>query len=310
MAETKNIKFKHFLWIDINKPKHHDIEELSETYRFHPLDSQEALKKSHRSKIETRGSYTFIGLHFPVYDRIKQEIYEGEIKVFISKKFLITVHHGELDSFDEFIHLFEISKPLRDKFSDGSPERLLYEILNRIYLSRFPMIDHLIIDCDSIEHAIFARREERMISKILSLRRNITDFRKIMQVHKNVIRRMVHELKENHLFVMKKTDAYFESLIDYTKEMWDTLENLKERIEALQQTNESQISLKMSGIMKMLTIISVMTFPLTLIAAIFGMNMVHGMPFVNNANGFWIVILIMLGIITFMLSIFKWKKWF
>ena len=84
-----------------------------------------------------------------------------------------------------------------------------------------------------------------------------------MQVHKNVLQKLIKTLKENPLYVMKKTDIYFESLIDHTKEIWDTLDNLKERIEALQETNESQISLKLSHIMKTLTIISVITFPIT-----------------------------------------------
>jgi magnesium transporter len=98
-------------------------------------------------------------------------------------------------------------------------------------------------------------------------------------------------------------------LLDQAKEIWDTLENLKETIEALQQTNESQISFQLSDIMKTLTIISVITFPLTLIATVFGMNTVISMPLTRSPFGFWYVLGIMFVLMLTMLLIFKKKGW-
>jgi len=76
----------------------------------------------------------------------------------------------------------------------------------------------------------------------------------------------------------------------------------------LHQTNESLISFKLNDIMRILTIISVITFPITLIATVFGMNTVHAMPFLNHKFGFWIVVVIKLVIATTMLTIFKRKR--
>lgn len=129
-----------------------------------------------------------------------------------------------------------------------------------------------------------------------------------MQPHKNVLKRLIISLKENPDFAIQKNDIYLDNLIDYTKETWDALENYKERIEALQETNESLISFKLNDIMKILTIISVITFPITLIAAIFGMN-TPGIPFTQYRYGFWIVLGIMLSIAACMLGHFKRKDW-
>jgi Mg2+ and Co2+ transporter CorA len=171
------------------------------------------------------------------------------------------------------------------------------------------MIDHLIADCDNIQQAIFSGQERKMVSEILIIRRNITDFRKIMQIHKNVVKKSINHFTANPSFMMKKTDVYFESLLDNAKEIWDMLENLKERIEALQQTNESQISFTLSDTMRILTIISVFTFPLTLLATIFAMRVEGGMPFVGSVNGFWYIIGIMGCIWLIMIAIFKNRRW-
>nr|MCU0680526.1 hypothetical protein [Planctomycetota bacterium] len=69
------------------------------------------------------------------------------------------------------------------------------------------------------------------------------------------------------------------------------------------------INYNMNNIMKTLTIFSVIVFPLTLLAAVFGMNVVGGMPFINNEYGFWIIIGIMIMGSLFMLLFFERKKW-
>lgn len=310
MEKIKKIPFQNFFWISLFNPKLHELEQFTRSIHLHPLDLQDCLERSQRTKIELRENYSLLVIHFPLYNRKTMEIQSGEIVFLITDNLLITIHHREFPQMKDLLFHFEKNASLRESFSDKSPERLLYEILNTFYLSIFPMIDHLIIDCDDIEQNIFSNQEKQLISYILSIRRNITDCRKIMQVHKNVLKKLIAELKNNPRYMMKKTDIYFESLVDYTKEIWDTLENLKERIEALQQTNETQISFKLSNIMKILTIISVITFPITLIAAIFGMNTVQSMPFINHPYGFWMVIALMVGIIVFMLVVFKKKGWF
>ncbi|MFA5084508.1 MAG: magnesium transporter CorA family protein [Candidatus Paceibacterota bacterium] len=309
MVTTQKVEFPNFIWINITNPTENEIRKLGEEYKFHPLDLHDCLTLSHRSKIDIYQRYAFLVFLFPIYQEQNREIISSEFNIFIGKDYLITVNRGDLKVFNDFFDLFRLSSDLRQKYQDKSPEKLLYEILNKIFLYCFPMVDHLSDDCDNIEKAIFSGREKHMVSEILVIRRNITDFRKIMQVHKNVLKKSVLNFKENPTYVMKKTDLYFESLIDYAKEIWDSLENLKERIEALQQTNESQISFKLSDIMKTLTIISVITFPITLLATIFGMNTTNSMPFANHPLGFWYVIVLMIVIITLMLSIFKKKGW-
>ena len=309
MSSIKKIDFKNFSWINISKPAKEDIEKLGVDYGFHPLDLADCIAPSYRSKIDIYKNYTFIVLLFPVYNYQTQEITATELDVFISNKYLITIHRDELKIFNDFFNLCQITPSQKQKYTDKSPERLFYEILNRLYIYLFPMVDHLVKDCDLIEKAIFSGSEQKMIYEILIIRRNITDVRKMAQVYKNILKKAITEFKDNSLYVMNKTDIYFESLIDATKEIWDMLENLKERIEALQQTNESQISFKLSNTMKILTVISVITLPITLLATIFGMSLISSMPLYTNPFGFWYVLTGMAAVLSVMLIVFRKKGW-
>ena len=97
--------------------------------------------------------------------------------------------------------------------------------------------------------------------------------------------------------------------MENSKRFWENLEIQKEMVEILNNTNESLLNNRLNDIMKTLTIFSVIVFPLTLLAAIFGMNTMEGMPFINNPNGFWIIMAMMMFGCLGMLIIFAKKRW-
>ena len=66
------------------------------------------------------------------------------------------------------------------------------------------------------------------------------------------------------------------------------LENYKEVVEALAETNESVISHRVNDILRVLTSISVIVLPLTLIASIWGMNV--GVPGEGNDTDFYVIV--------------------
>jgi magnesium transporter len=170
------------------------------------------------------------------------------------------------------------------------------------------MLDHISVDIQRAEQNIFRGKEKDMVEQILASRRNIVNFRKVMQAHKNILKKLQHANHEIQLFEPSKADVYFGSIIDKAKDIWDTLESFKETIEALQDTNESLISFKLNQIMKTFTIISVVIFALTLVATLFGMN-VNGTPFVDQPIGFWIVIFVEVIVAGLFIFFFRRKKW-
>ena len=73
-------------------------------------------------------------------------------------------------------------------------------------------------------------------------------------------------------YLQEELEIYFDDISDAAERIWDTLENYKEVIEALESTNESVLSHRLNDSFRILTAASVVLLPLTLIASIFGMN--------------------------------------
>lgn len=309
MPHTTTVKFRHFTWVNVHAPHRATLESLAQAHHFHPLDIQECLSPSHRTKLDIYPGYSFFVILFPYYHRPTRQIRAGEIDGFISRQFLITVDHGKVKGLGDVLQQFSANPQNVQQYTDESPERLLYDLLQQLYADTLPMLDHLIIDCDRLEETIFGKPAPYLNSDLLLVRRNITDFRQITQTHKNFLKKLTAMLKMSPLYVMKSTDVYFENLVDHTKENWDMLEALKERIEALQESHEAQLTLRLQHVMKTLTIISVLTFPLTLIAALFAIKPDGGMPFADHPAGFWIIATILAVVGAGMLAFFKRKRW-
>ena len=169
------------------------------------------------------------------------------------------------------------------------------------------MLTHISEDISKIEEKIFSRKEREVVSDVLIVKRNIVNFKKIMQSHKNILKKLI--LYGGELAKVDELSHHYSDLIDQTKDIWDIIQSLSESIKVLHETNESLISYRINLIMKTLTVFSVIVFPLTLLAAIFGMNITGGMPFLDLKYGFWVIVGTMVVATIFMYKYFKYKKW-
>ncbi|MFA6042472.1 MAG: CorA family divalent cation transporter [Patescibacteria group bacterium] len=300
-----------FRWINITGATADDTPEVSYLREHFPyfqaLDIKDCVSNGQRPKLEIHEKYAFLVLLFPVFNRKTREIEPTEIDFFIQKDLIITIHDERLHSVQ---HLFTEVKALNahPQAHLDNPLLLTAELTNRQLNASLPMLDHISMDLHAIERLIFRGSEKSMVKEILVTRRNITDFRKIMQAHKNVVKKMEVANRVLQLTEPETANALLNNAVERTKEIWDHLEAFKESVEALQQTNESLISFRLNDIMKTYTTISVIIFTLTLATTIIAARLART-PLVDTDNGFY-GLLGLLAIITGLsVYIFKRKRW-
>lgn len=305
LAEIKNNSFR---WINIIDAKKGEIDFLRHNFPFHPLDLEDVLISGQRPRIEKHEDHFFLVLIFPVYNRQTREIEPSEIDFFVGRDYLVTLHDSKLPPINEICHACQNNKTEKERMMKNGPAFLLYEILNKLLCYCYPMLDHISLDIRTIEKQIFAGFERKMLSELLITRRNITDYRKIMQAHKNTLKKLSSVLREKVVIIKPHFLVYFNDLIELSKEIWDHLESFKEAIEALQETNESLISNRLNDIMKTFTTMSVIIFVMTLVATIFGIG-AEGTPLLQWKWSFWIIILLLMLVAGLMWQFFKKKKY-
>ena len=291
-------------WIHINEPGPLEAGYIAGRYGFHELDIEDVLSKRQRPKIDEYPDYLFIVLHFPAYDKAVQRLNAAELDVFLGQDFLITLANVELLPVTYLFRRCEEDGELRDElFSKGSGY-LLYHVLDDLFDYCFPILDKVGHKLDAIEDQLEERRSEEIVRDISDAKQEIIAYRKIIKPERATLRLLERYTQR---FLPQDLELYFDDIVDAAERIWDLLDNYKEVVEALEQTNESIISHRQQYRLQLLTVVSVILLPLTLIASIFGMNL--QVPGNANTTAFWIVIGFMVALGIALVGVFRWRRW-
>ncbi|MDP3900141.1 MAG: magnesium transporter CorA family protein [bacterium] len=298
---------KKITWLNILNAGANEIAYLRREFNFAPEDLRDATVNitALHAKVKGRENYIFLAIRFPYYSQENETINGAEIDFFIGHDLLVTLHDNKINLLKKLFDGYQKQNGKQITPIDSSVD-LYYQITDKLLDWSFNLLDDMSKTIDDIEDTIFSHKSRSAVTTLLDLRRNAINFRTITKNYQ-----MVFEKFEKLRAEAGLSDSHtpFPAVIDKTKDLWNTIENRQEMLEALYATNESILNYRLNDIMKTLTIFSVIVFPLTLLAAIFGMNTLNGMPFINHPLGFWWIIAIMLLGSFSMLLFFKRKGW-
>jgi magnesium transporter len=294
-------------WIHLDPPIDPEtVNTLRERFGWHPLDVEDVLSKRQRPKVDdyVDDGYLFGVLHFPAYDKSVQRLNSGELDFFLGPDYLVTISNVELLPVTRLFNRLSGDERLRDELFGKGSGRLLYEVLDDLFDYCFPILDKIAHKLDSIEDDIEDRRSEEIVTDISKVKQEIISYRKIVKPQRPALR-----LLERHIerFLPEELELYFDDLVDASERIWDLLDNYKEVVEALEDTNESVISHRQNDVLRLLTVMSVIILPVTLITGIFGMN-VH-FPGFGSVEAFWVVVGAMVATAASLVAFFKYKGW-
>jgi magnesium transporter len=291
-------------WVHADRPGEAEVAYLAERFGFHELDIEDVLSKRQRPKIDEYPDYLFLVLHFPFYDKSVQRLNAAELDIFIGHDFLITLPNVELLPVTYLLRRCEDDAERREElFSKGSGY-LLYHVLDDLFDYCFPILDKIGTKLDTIEGAIFEERSEEVVRDISNAKQEIIAYRKIIKPERATLRLLERSTLR---FLPENLELYFDDIVDASERIWDLLDNYKEVIDGLESTNESFISHKQQYRLQLLTVVSVILLPLTLLASVFGMNV--GVPGEASTGPFWVIVGFMVALGIGLLALFRWRRW-
>lgn len=298
-------KHKDTVWVDLKHPTTEEVRAVMEEFSIDPLVANEMTSESPKSRVEAHRDFLYLILHFPVFKHTHTGDSKQELDFIIGKDFLITVRYDTIDALEKFAKVVEVKEILDRDFEEDCTGVIFFGILQEIYSSLFNELEYIGSSVSRIEEGIFAGKEREMVIELSIPSRDLLNFKKYTDFHRDVL----ENLETLGLKLFGDHFAYHvKRIIHEYKKMHNALRSNLELISELRETNNSLLSTKQNEIMKTLTIIAFITFPLTLIASIFGMN-TSFIPIVGRSDDFWIVISIMLVATFFMFMFFKYKKW-
>jgi magnesium transporter len=293
-------------WIHLDAPTLEEAELLQRRFGWHPLDLEDVLSRRQRPKIDEYpdDGYLFVVLHFPVYDKRIQRLNAAELDVFVGQDYLVTLPNVELLPVTRLFHRCHEDLELRAQLFGKGSGYLLYHVLDDLFDYCFPILDKIGHKLDSLEDDIFEGRSDEVVRDISNVKQEIISYRKIIKPERPTLRLLERYVER---FLPQELELYFDDIVDASERVWDILDNYKEVVEALEDTNESAINHRQNDILRVLTVVSVILLPLTLITGIFGMN-VH-FPGFDTSTAWWAIVAAMVTLAVSLAAFFRYKRW-
>lgn len=187
-----------------------------------------------------------------------------------------------------------------------SLERFLYDFLEQIVKDDLALMTRLELEMDTMEQAVLEDHEDALpIGRLNEIRMEIRD----LQNHYEQLLDLAEELEENENgFFQQENLRYFRQFLSRVERLRDMATALRDYTIQIHDLYATQVDVRQNRIMTILTVITSIFLPLTLIAGWYGMNFRY-MPELNWPWSYPIVFVVCIVIVVACLVFFKKKKW-
>ncbi|HEX8912296.1 MAG TPA: magnesium/cobalt transporter CorA [Humisphaera sp.] len=300
-------------WLDMQKPTDEELALLDDVFGFHPLAIEDTIGYSQRPKIESynhtgegcKSGYFYMVFHGPDLQSFRQKLRTKELDLFVSDRFLVTIHEEEMRSVEE----------IRAR-AEGDPRRvlergtdvLLYSILDHMVDHYEPILDYLQEALDDLEERSLIEPKPEVLTEISVKKRELLNLRRIVAPQREVVAQLT---RGDVPFIREGTRVFLRDVQDHLIRIVEMVELYRDLVVGARDIYLSSISNRLNEIMKTLTMITVFAIPLTVITGFFGMN--FDVPafkwMTESVGGFYCAIGITLATIAGIFYWFHRKGW-
>jgi magnesium transporter len=290
------------LWVDIAAPSIPESLLLSDTFAFHPLSVDDAMSALQYPKAEAYDGYLYIVLHGIAFTGGAQCFCTHDVDFFLGPNYLVTVHDGESRSIED---LREHATRNPKILSEG-PVGLFHRIVDSMVDHYRPEVEKLEDRLDELEDAIFRDPKPEFARRILAEKRDVALLRRIVTPQRDVIARLA---RRDFLDISTEMSFRFRDIYDHLVRIADDVMIFQDRITGMLDAHLSNVSNRLNEVMKVLTVITTIFMPLTLVTGIYGMNIQLPRFPGSDAAQFWWIFGIMAAVIVVMLGVFRRWRW-
>jgi magnesium transporter len=294
----------------MESPTREEVRDLIEKFDIDPIVANELLAPTTRSRVDLHENYIYLILHFP--KKINGNNYNSsldkatlEVDFVISKDFIITTRYGSIDSLSEFSKVFEAESILEKSKLGIHAGYVFYFMIRHIYKSMYSEIQNMRDKIYDYEEEVFSGHEREMVESLSKMNRLFLYFKESLFFHKEIL--VSFEEAGKKIFEPEFT-YYLRAVLGEYYKVQNALESSKDYLSEIRNTNDSLLSTKQNEFMKTIAIITILTFPTTLISNMFSMN-TENTPFVGGPQDFIIIVSFMALSVFGLFLYFRRKNW-
>jgi magnesium transporter len=305
-------------WIDLSEPTEaEEAQVFGDLVCVHSLTREDVTRerrdpdrRPHLPKVEEFPDYLFVIVN-PLQPKSRDKMVRQstsskahgttQLSAVLTETMLVTHHIEALPSVENL-------RAYLDRHGtqcDRGPDFLFHLILDEMVDEYAPSLDRLTDSLDGLEAQILRRPVPGLIPRLLHLKRDIIGIRKTLVHEREVLARLS---RGEFAMIDERETVYYRNVYDHLVRFTELIESAREMTSDLMESHLSATSNRLNEIMKVLTMISTIVLPMTLVAGIYGMNF-ESMPEIKWKYGYvWgLALMAVAGLVP--VAFFKWKRW-
>lgn len=311
------------LWIDLQQPTPEEEDLVFQTFfPIHTLSVEDVTRlrrepdaHPHLPKVEEFPDYLFLVINPLTRDylgHIRKPLERSgnhvgkpltQLSVILTHTMLITHHYEPLGCID---HLHAFIKR-HGAACERGPDFMCHLVLDSTVDEYVPVLDYIDDALEHMENQVLLNPRQALFQRMLRLKREIILLRKTLIYEREVLVRLA---RGEFDLVDEREMAYYRNVYDHLVRFTELIESSREMASDLLQSYLASTSNRLNAIMKVLTMISTIVLPMTLVAGVYGMNFdKSAWPTFDSPWGFWFALALMgasgIGSMVF----FYWKRW-
>ena len=300
-----------FLWVDLENPTPEETKfVLEDLFHFHPLSIEDCVMVSPSPKVEEYtpkeedkfAPYLFMVIHAVDYSRKDGVFATSELNFFLGKNFLVTYHEAPLRSISS----------VEERCMKGTvhiaraPDRVAHTLLDSIVENYKPALEELSLEIAELEQQALQNPGKETLNKILQVKKEVLHLRQIIGPQREVLARFARgefKLIRPHLV------PYYRNVYDGLFHISELAQNYMDALTGILQVYLNMSSNQTGEVVKLLTLITVITTPLMMIGTWYGMNF-DGMPELHWKHGYYFFASLTVLLTAVVCWYFKRRGWF
>ena len=263
-----------FLWVDLENPTPEESKfYLEDVFHFHPLSIEDCVTESPSPKVEEylpkEGDlftpYLFIVIHAVDYSRKDGVFATSELNFFLGKNFLVTYHGVPLKSVSA-----TAERSLRSNVHIArAPDRVAHTLLDTLVENYKPALDELSLEIGELEDQVLHNPCPGTLNRLIQIKKEVLHLRQIIGPQREVLARFARgefKLIRAHLV------PYYRDVYDALYHISELAQNYTDSLTGILQVYLNMSSNQTGEVIKLLTLITIITTPLMMIGTWYGMN--------------------------------------
>lgn len=253
-------------WVNIVDPDSRTMEELETLFALHPLALEDSTRSYITPKVEEYDDTLFIVARTIVWT---EEITTDQLSLFLSKRFLITIHDKVFPQLEDIRVRIRKKNP---RLLKNGTDYLFYTIMDAIVDSYFPHLDRFSEIIQKLEDEVIKEPMKTGINRIHDIRTDLLMLRNSLTPQRDVLA----QLSRSEVPVLRKeTRVYMRDIYDHMIRVLDDIDTHREVVSSLMEVQSTLVGNSLNEVIKVLTVIFTVTIPAAIVTSAFGMNVMY-----------------------------------